>query len=174
MGEALPDMYSRLGIPQEVLSDLGTQFVSKCMEEVSRLLFIKQLTATPYHPICNGLVERFNGTLKKMLRRLCHEQPRQWHRFVNPLLFAYREAPLEATGFSPFELLYGRTVRGPVQILKELWTGETDGTEIKTSYQYVLELRERLDNTMKIAQEELLKSREKNKTLYDQRAKRRV
>ena len=163
--EALLDMYSRLGVPEEVLSDLGTQFVSKCMEDVSRLLSIKRLTTTPYHPICNGLVERFNGTLKKMLRRLCNEQPRQWHHFVNPLLFAYREAPKEATGFSPFELLYGRTVRGPVQILKELWTGETDGTEVKTSYQYVLELRERLDNTMKIAQEELLKSRKKNKTL---------
>ena len=131
--EALLDMYSRLGIPEEVLSDLGIQFVSKCMEEVSRLLSIKRLTTTPYHPICNGLVERFNGTLEKMLRRLCNEQPSQWHRFVNPLLFAYREAPQEATGFSPFELLYGRTVSGPVQILKELWTGDTDGTEVKTS-----------------------------------------
>ena len=143
------------------------------MEEVCRLLSIRRLTTTPYHPICNGLVERFKSTLKKMPRRLCNEQPHQWHRFVNPLLFAYREAPQEATGFSPFELLYVRTVRGPVQILKELWTGETDGTEVKTSYQYVLELRECLDNTMKIAQEELLKSRKKNKTLFDRRAKRR-
>ena len=59
------DMYSRLGISEEVLSDLGTQLVSKCMEGVSRLLFIKRLAATPYHPICNGLVERYNGALKK-------------------------------------------------------------------------------------------------------------
>ena len=172
VAEALLDMYSSLRIP-EVLSNLGTQFVSKSMKEVSRLLYIKRLTTTPYHPICNGLVERFNGTLKKMLRRLCNEQPRQWHRFVNPLFFAYREAPQEATKFLPFELLYGRTVRGPVQILKELWTGETDGIEVKTSYQYVMELRECLGNTMKIAQEELLKSRKKNKTLYDRKAKRR-
>ena len=105
VAEVLLDMFSRLGILEEVLSDLGTQFVSKCMEKVSRLLSIKRLTTMPYHPICNGLVERFNGTLKKMLRSLCIEQPRQWHCFVNPLLFAYREAPQEATGFSPFELL---------------------------------------------------------------------
>ena len=147
------------------------------MEEVLRLLSIKRLTTTPYHPICNGLVERFNGTLKKMLRRLWHgfvnEQPRQWHRFVNPLLFAYREAPQEATEFLPFELLDVRTVRGPVQILKELWTGETNGTEAMASYQYVFELRERFDNIMKIAQEELLKSRKKNKKLHERRAKRR-
>ena len=142
------------------------------MQEVSRLLSINQLTTTPYHPICNELVERFNGTLKKMLRRLCSEQPRQWHRFINPLLFAYREAPQEATGFYPFELLYGRTVRGPVQILKELWTKETDVLEVKTSYQYVLELRERLDDTMEIAQEELRRSQAKNKGLYDRGAKR--
>ena len=109
VAEALRDMYSRLGIPEEVLSDLGTQFVSKYMEEVSKLLSMKRLTTMPYHPICNGLVKRFNGTLKKMLRCLCNEQPHRWHRFVNLLLFAYREAPQEATGFSPFELLYGRT-----------------------------------------------------------------
>ena len=134
VAETLLDMYSsRLVMPEEVLSDLGTQFVSKCMEEVSRLLSIKRSTTTPYHPICNGLVERFNRTLKKLLRRLCNEQPRQWHRFVNPLLFAYREAPQGATGFSPFELLYVRTVRRPVQILKELWTGETGETEVKAS-----------------------------------------
>ena len=72
---------------------------------------IKRLTTTPYHQICNGLVEKFTGTLKRMLRRLCSDQPRQWHRFINPLLFMYREAPQEFTGFSPFDLLYGMTVR---------------------------------------------------------------
>ena len=112
VAEALLDIYSRLGIPEEILSDQGTQFVSSCMQEVSRLLSINRLTTTPYHPICNGLVEKFNYTPKKMLRRLCSEQLRQWHRFINSLLLAYREAPQGATGFSPFELLYGRTVRG--------------------------------------------------------------
>ena len=86
-----------MGVPEEILSDLGTQFVSKCMEEVSRLLSIKRLTTPPYHPVCNGLVKKFNGTLKKMLQRLYSEQPKQWHRLINPLLFAYREAPQEAT-----------------------------------------------------------------------------
>ena len=51
--EALLDMYSRLGIPEEVLSDRETQFVSSCMQEVSRLLSINRLTTTPYHSICN-------------------------------------------------------------------------------------------------------------------------
>ena len=91
------------------------------MKEVTRLLSIEQLTTTPYHhSMCNGLTEKFNGTMKSMFKRLCSEQPRQWHRFIKPLLCAYREVPLEPTGFSPFELLYGRAVRGPMFILKEL------------------------------------------------------
>ena len=173
VAEALLDLYSRLGIPEEVLSDLGTQFISDCMQEVSRLLSIRRLTTTPYHPICNGLTEKFNGTLKRMLRRLCAEQPKQWYRFINPLLFAYREVPQASTGFSPFELLYGRTVRGPMKILKELWTGESDPTDVKTSYQYVLELRERLEDTMKLAQKELEKNQERYKKNYDRKAKSR-
>ena len=66
--EALLDMYSRVGVPEKVLSDLGTQFTSDCMKEVSRLLSIRRLTTSSYHPACNGLVEKFNGTLKRMLR----------------------------------------------------------------------------------------------------------
>ena len=71
VAEALVDIFSRLGVPEEILSDLGTQFVSECMKEVTRLLSIKQLTTTPYHPMCNGLTEKFNGTMKSMLKRLC-------------------------------------------------------------------------------------------------------
>ncbi|GFR99807.1 Pol polyprotein [Elysia marginata] len=92
--EALVDIYSRLGVPEEVLSDQGTQFMSDCMKEVCRLLGIKQKATTPYHPMCNGLVERSNATLKTCLCRLCGEQPRQWHRYINPILFANREVPL--------------------------------------------------------------------------------
>ena len=55
---ALLDIYSRVGIPEEVLTDQGTQFMSECMQEVSRLPSINGLTSMPYHPICNGLVER--------------------------------------------------------------------------------------------------------------------
>ena len=65
-----------------------------------------------------------------MLRSLCHEQPRQWHRFINPLMLAYREQQQENIGFSAFELLYGRAVRGPVQILKELRSKEEDAAEL--------------------------------------------
>ena len=171
VAEALVDIFSRLGVLEEILSDLGTQFVSHCMREVTRLLSIKQLTTTPYHPMCNGLTEKFNGTMKSMLKRLCSEQPRQWHRYINPLLFAYREVPQESTGFSPFELLYGRAVRGPMAILKQLWTKEVDEPEVKNSYQYVFELREKLEDTLKLAHSELEKAQQKGKRYYDRKSK---
>ena len=173
VAEALLDIYGRVGIPEEVLTDQGTQFMSECMQEVSRLLSIKGLTSTPYHPICNGLVERWNGTLKSMLKRLCQDQPKQWHRLINPVLFAYREVPQESTGFSPFQLLYGRSVRGPGTILKELWTKEVNIPEVKSSYEYVTELRERLEDSLKLAQEELEKSQKRYKRHYDRKAKPR-
>ncbi|CAG2201844.1 Retrovirus-related Pol polyprotein from transposon 17.6,Retrovirus-related Pol polyprotein from transposon opus,Retrovirus-related Pol polyprotein from transposon 297,Retrovirus-related Pol polyprotein from transposon gypsy [Mytilus edulis] len=103
VAESLVDIFSRVGVPQEMLTDMGSQFTSKLMAEVSRLISLRQLTTTVYHPMCNGLVERFNGSLKLMLNRMCHERPKDWDRYVNALLFAYREVPQESLKFSPFE-----------------------------------------------------------------------
>ena len=90
--EALVSIFSHVGIPNKVLTDMGTQYTSAVMKKVSRLLSFKQLVTTPYHLICNGLVERFNQTIKKMLMRLCAERPKDWDKYIDPLLLAYREA----------------------------------------------------------------------------------
>ena len=76
VAETLLDLFSRIGFPEEILSDMGTQFISDCMKKVERLLCIKHITTTPYHPQCNGLVEKFNGTLKTTLKRMCSHQPK--------------------------------------------------------------------------------------------------
>ena len=170
-------MFSRVRVPEELLSDQGSQFLSGVMKEVSRLLSLNQLVTTPYHPMCNGLVERFNGTLKIMLRRMCAERPKDWDRYLPALLFAYREVPQESLGFSPFELLYGRTVRGPMRILKEIWTKEGTEPEVKLTYQYVLELQDRLQETLQetfeVAKQELSKSQGKQKKYYDVKSRER-
>ena len=173
VAEELVNMYSRLGFPREVLSDQGSQFTANVMKEVNRLLSIRQMTSTPYNPKCNGLVERFNGTLKSMLKKMCEEKPKDWDRYIGPLLFAYRETPHENTGFAPFELLFGRTVRGPMMILKELWTKEIEQPETKSTYQYVLDLRDRLEETCKLAQQESSKAKQKYTAHYNKRTKPR-
>ena len=55
---------------------------------------------------------------------MCAEQPKQWDRSLPALLFALREIPNSSLGYSPFELLYGLNVRGPMSILRELWTNQ--------------------------------------------------
>ena len=133
IAEALMGIFSREGYSREILNDNGTQFVSQVMREVTRLISVKQLFSSPYHPMANGLCETFNGTLKKMLIRMSSEQPKEWDRFIEPMLFAYREVSQDSTGFSPLELLYGRTLRGPMSILRDLWTKEGIDNEVITN-----------------------------------------
>jgi hypothetical protein len=175
VAEAMLEMYSRVGFPEEVLSDMGTQFTSQLMREVSRLISVRRLTTTPYHPICNGLCEKINGVLKQILRRLCSERPEDWDRYLPAVLFAYREVPQDSTGFSPFELLYGRDVRGPMNILKEVWLKEKENSEeVQNVYQYVLDLRDRIEHTCELARQELLKAGKKYKKYYDRKARSRM
>ena len=171
VAEALLDIFSRVGIPSEVLSDRCTEFLSNVMQEVNILLSIKHLVTTPYHPQCNGLVEKFHWVLKSMLRKLCSEKPKDWDKYLSTVLLAYREVPQVSTGFAPFELLYGRKVRGPMDILKELWVGEIDSNETKTTYQYIVDLKEKLEETCKLAQSELEKAQGKGKYYHDKRSK---
>ncbi|XP_042150102.1 uncharacterized protein LOC121838101 [Ixodes scapularis] len=173
VAEALMDMFARYGVPEEILSDRGSNFTSDLMKEVGRLLSMRHLLTTPYHPMCNGLVERFNGTLKQMLRRMCQERPKDWDRYLPALLFAYREVPQSSLKFSPFELLYGRRVRGPLAILREVWSNEAMKKETKTSYGYVLELREKLEETCELAHRCLEVAKEKYKGNYDHKRVKR-
>uniref|UniRef100_A0A8C5MQV2 Integrase catalytic domain-containing protein n=1 Tax=Leptobrachium leishanense TaxID=445787 RepID=A0A8C5MQV2_9ANUR len=111
---ALLQIFYRVGFPQEILSDQGTQFTAEVTQQLWRLCGIKPLYSSPYHPQTNGLCEWFNGTLKQLLRTFTMSH-KDWERHLPHLLFAYREVPQEATGFSPFELLYGRRVRDHLQ-----------------------------------------------------------
>nr|XP_045588677.1 uncharacterized protein LOC123750621 [Procambarus clarkii] len=128
---------------------------------------------TPYHAMGNGLVERFNDTLKRMLRKMLIEQPKEWPRYINPVLFAYREVPQASTWFSPFELLNGRTVKGLLHALKNLWEEEDCTPETKTTYEYIIDLRNRLEETCKLTREKLAKAKEYQKSRYCQKARER-
>lgn len=171
--ENMWEMWTRLGVPKEVLTDRGTNFVGDLSTEMNRLLGIKGIRTSPRHAQCNGLVEKMNGTLKAMIRRLCQEQPKEWDRFIPALLFAYREVPQESLQFSPFELLYGRTVRGPMQILRELLTEEEVPEETRTTFEYVANLRNRIESTCKIAHESLAKAAKKQAKYFNKSAQQR-
>lgn len=111
VADALIQYFCMVGIPDELVSDQGSNFVGKLMTQLYEQLGICKIKTSVYHPEANGLVERFNGTLKSMLKKFVAERVQTWDKYLPYLLFAYREIPNESTGYSPFELLYGRSVR---------------------------------------------------------------
>ena len=124
--------------------------MSVLLQEMYRLLHIKQIRTFSYHPQTDGLVERFNGTLKAMLKKLTSKNQKNWDDVLPHLLFAYREVPQESTGFAPFELLYRCRVRGPLDVLK-VWTGEeTENTSVAS---HVIQMRECLQEMSNSARE---------------------
>ncbi|XP_041840373.1 uncharacterized protein LOC121639280 [Melanotaenia boesemani] len=96
-----------------VITDYATKYPEVFpLKSVYKLLGIRGMRTTPYHPQTDGLTERFNQTLKQMLRKFVDDTGSDWDQWLPYLLFAYREVPQASTGFSPFELLYGHEVRG--------------------------------------------------------------
>lgn len=174
IAEELFKVFSRMGFPQEILSDRGSQFTSELMKEILRLLSIKGVHTSPYHAQANGVVERFHGTLKSMLKKVIQKQPKQWHRYLPALLFAIREMPNESTGFSPFELLFGRQPRGPIELLANSWTGQKVTEEEKLLYQYVFDLKNTITEACQLAQQNVQNASKRNKHYHDKKSRKRT
>ena len=146
--------------------------MSTLLQELYTVLHIRRIRTTPYHPQTDGLVERFNGTLKSMLRKFVGRSGKDWDEYLPYLLFAYREVPQESTGVSPFEMLYGRRVRGPLDVIREGWTGEGSDGGIYTPQ--VLEMRDRLEQMREVVNERALKAQERQKEYYNRKTVRRT
>lgn len=113
-----------MGVPDTISSYQGTNFTAKLTLEFVTRLGASPRFSTPDHPESNGLVERWNGTFKQMLRHVIDEHKRCWDKMVPCLFWAYREVPNETTGVAPFELLYVRQPTGKLAILEKSWTGQ--------------------------------------------------
>lgn len=88
------------------------------------------------------------------------EHQKDWDERIDMLLFSIRECPQESLGFSSFELLYGRQVRGPLKIVKEQWFDSPSSTS-KTVSQYKNYLQTKLTEVRTIAQTNLKKAQDK-------------
>jgi hypothetical protein len=106
----------RHGAPEALLSDRGKQFLSEVMRHVNEYLQVRKINTTPYHPQTDGLVERFNGTLENLLAKFGNDHQDNWDDLLPYVLSAYRTSLHEATGDTPFYLLYGRDPYLPVDI----------------------------------------------------------
>ncbi|KAL3875881.1 hypothetical protein ACJMK2_033790 [Sinanodonta woodiana] len=171
VANALIGLFSRVGIPKVILTDQGTNFTSTLLKELYNMLNIKGITTSPYRTELNGNVERFNGTLKAVLKKLCSTNSEEWDVMLPYALFCYREVPHESTGFSPFELLYGWPVRWPIGILMDVFTGEG---EMKMSVvEHVQSIRQQLAEVSELVKENLTECHKKVKSWHDKNATKR-
>lgn len=111
------EIFARYCFPESIHSDRGRQFTSGLIIELARMLDIHHTFTPSYNPKSNP-VERFHRDLKHCLRTLTLETKKDWEEVLPHALMATRITPCRSTGFSPFQMLFGRDPSIPLaQIL---------------------------------------------------------
>ncbi|XP_076069192.1 uncharacterized protein LOC143041238 [Oratosquilla oratoria] len=129
-------------------SDQSSNFTLRLFKHVLATLEIRQCRSTAFHPHSQGALERFPATLKTMLETFYGETGKDWDDGVGLLLFSIRDSVQESLDFSPFQLIHGHQVRGPLNVLKECWL--TEGEFIPAA-PCVKTFRNHLQRTVKLS-----------------------
>ena len=156
------EIICRHGCVEKILTDRGSHFNNKMIQELMEKFKIKHNFSTPYHPKTNGLVERFNKTLCEGLAKLGNER-RNWDEFIAPTLFAYRTSKQSTTKIEPFYLTYGRKAR---LILDD----EEEIKEIKLNKR-IEDLLEKLPTERSKSKERIERKQQKQKEYHDKKIK---
>lgn len=152
------------GMPEAILTDKGSNFLSDCFKEVCKLLKVSKLQTTPYHPQTNGALERSHRGLSEYLRNFVQKDPLEWCQWLPYAMFVYNTTPHSTTNFTPHELVYGFPARIPTAL----------STKPNLSYNYenyVSELKARLQHSHLIARKNIVSSKKKSKKQYDKKTK---
>jgi hypothetical protein len=154
------EIICKFGMPQTVLTDQGTNFESAIFRKTCKLLKIKKIHGTSFHPQTNGSLERTHRTLAEYLRSFINRDRDNWDEFLPFAAFTYNTTPHTSTKITPFELLFGHKASIPTS-LKE-------NPEIHYNYDdYYAELKARLQHSHQIARETIIREKEKSKNRYD-------
>ena len=101
------EFISIFGPPKEILSDNGKEFVNQVVDKMYQLTGIERKVTSPYKPSTNGLTERFNQTLVRMLSKHAEDDPTNWHKWIPYVLLSYRSKVQSTLDYSPYELMFG-------------------------------------------------------------------
>lgn len=156
------EMFCRFSPPEQFHSDQGKQFESGLISEICKLLQIKKTQTTPYHPQCDGVVERFNRTLLDMLATTTKDHPFDWEEQLPRVCMAYNSSVHSSTGYTPFFLMFGRQAKMPVDLM--YGTGCQDELPVSD---YALQLKKGLEEAYQHVRNKLATSHEHRKKLYD-------
>lgn len=123
------------GKPKVIITDQGTQFTSgEWKSFIDRIGAEHNLTA-PYHPQSNGIDERLNGTLVRILRAYVDEHQSDWDEYLKWALYVYNTTVHESTGFKPYQILHGMDPRSPLS--GSMRINKSDQEEIERIRRYV-------------------------------------
>ncbi|MCO5553109.1 hypothetical protein L7F22_006630 [Adiantum nelumboides] len=110
------DYMTRFGTPLEIDSDNGPGFRRGLLTKVCEELKISHRHSTPYYPQSNGLVEKANGIIAGIIRKMVESKPKRWDNFLDGAIWAYRTTYRDATQFTPFHLVYGQESLQPIEL----------------------------------------------------------
>ena len=151
-------IFLRFSTPEQLHSDQGKQFEGQLITEVCKLLNINKTRTTPYHPQCDGLVERFNRTLLNMLATCAKDHPFEWEDYICKVCMAYNSSIQSPTGYTPFYLMFRRQARLPIDILYE------DSYQSKGEYATIMQSR--LSSAFEKVREHVTKEHQRQKEFY--------
>ena len=154
------------GVPEALLSDRGTNLLSHLMQDICTLLGIKKLNTTAHHPECDGMVERFNRTLKTMLRKHASKYGNRWDRYLFGVVWAYRNTPHDSTGEKPSFLLFGTDCRTPSEAAL-LPPNPMENTSVED---YREEVIQTLSTARRLAADSIQNAQRRYKAAYDKKS----
>ncbi|GFX09345.1 retrovirus-related Pol polyprotein from transposon 412 [Trichonephila clavipes] len=109
---------SRFGVPlQLIITDQGRNFDSAVCKRLCEILAIDKTKTTALHPQSDGMLERFNWTILNSLSLLVSSNQQDWDKKLPFFLLAYRSTVHETTGYAPSQMLFGRDLRLPADLL---------------------------------------------------------
>jgi transposase InsO family protein len=138
------------GLPFEILSDQGTEFMNAVLQELMRLLGVKQIRTSAYAPSTNGVVERTHRCLNSMLSKVISDHQRDWSYYVPYVCFSFNNTLHRSTGFTPFYVYTGREANWRVDLL----LGDVNANELEVP-EYTREVVQRLQYTQQLVREKL-------------------
>ena len=113
-----PD-FDREFILQTDASDVGLGAVLSQIDKSGNehvVAYASKTRTSAYHPQCDGQVERQNRTLQDMLSKFVSNHADDWDQWLDPVVFAYNTSRHDSTGYSPYEMIFGRTPRMPFEL----------------------------------------------------------
>ena len=142
--KGLITIFTRIGLPVKIFSDLSNIVNSDLMSRVSLLMSMKQDFSS--HCIIDNsdeLCDKLNYDIQIFIEKVVLNNPYNWDILLPGILYCFRKSCQYKNALCSHELLHGRTLKGPMGILKELCTNAAIDTETRDSYLYVLDIERR-------------------------------